>query len=399
MGKLKVIFIMETLGIGGAEKSLVTILSLIDYEKYDVDLFLFEADGEFMSLLPEKVNLLKCDENYLIFQNNFKVAGLNFLQKQDFRRSYHSIMWLIKCAFIKIFTKKEYIGWGHLRYVFSNIDQKYDVAVGFLEKKSIYYTIDKVKAERKIGFIHNDYSRIPHDLKLDMRYFEKLYCIPTVSEHCKDVLNEYFPYRNKFTVIKNMVPTDVIRNMALEPINYDHNDFVNICTVARLEKQKGIDDAVNVCKKLVNSGFNIRWFVIGEGSERKNLEKLISDFELKENFILLGSNKNPYKFMNFSDIYVQPSRYEGYGITVAEAKVIRKPIVASDIPEFREQIEHLKTGILCSNTDQMVDSIIELVENSRLRETLTENLKFEDNDANLSEIRKIHEILDGVNKE
>lgn len=394
--KKKILFIEEGLGMGGAEKSLLTILSLIDYSKYDVDLFLFKHTGSFMPLLPKKVNLLNKDEDFTIYNKNRKSAPINFLKLCDFKKFFHSLCYLVNAAFHNLVLKKEYIGWNHVKNMFSSIDKEYDVAISFLEKKTIYFNVDKVKAKKRIGFIHIDYSQYPYDYKLDKKYFKYFNNIATVSDHCKEVLENIFPeYREKFCVIKNMISIDMINKMADEEVILKkHEDDIIIVTVGRLVEQKGIDNAILVCKELVDAGYPIRWYSVGKGGDKEKLEKMIEERNLKNNFILAGPQLNPYKYMKACDIYVQPSRFEGYGITVAEAKALRKPIVATNIPEFQEQILNKKTGLLVKSNEEMVNAIEKIINNKELKNIFIENLKNDKNFVNKSELNKLYKLID-----
>ena len=393
----KILFIMESLRIGGAEKSLLTILSMIDYSKYDVDLFLFRTNGEFMEFLPKEVNLLSPSENYEIFHENRKLAPFKFLKKLDFKRFYHSSMYLIKCLYYKIIGKL-YIGWEHVQYMFSEIGKEYDTSIAFLERKTIYFNIDKVKAVRKVGFIHNDYSRYPYDYQNDKKYFENYHKIATVSEHCKKVLIEIFPeYEEKFLVIKNMISKQMIEKMAEEKLEIEKKDEIMIATVGRLVKQKGIDHAIDLCKMFVDNAYPIKWYVIGGGEEEESLNKKIIENHLQDNFILVGSQKNPYKWMKNCDVYVQPSIFEGFGITVCEAKILAKPIIATDIPEFREQISDGKNGYLAKSDEMMYNRIKEVIDNKDgIRDRFIENLKKDGNLENREELEKFYEVINGV---
>ena len=384
---------MESLEIGGAEKSLLTILNLIDYNKYDVDLFLFKHNGDFFSMIPSQVHLLEENKNYKIFNDNRKISPLKFLIKLDFNKFYHSSIWLWKTLLSKLKKEKLYIGWNHIKYFFNNIEKEYDTSIAFLERKTVYFNIDKVHAKNKIGFIHNDYSIYPYDDKLDRYYFKNYNKIATVSEHCKDVLIELFPeYKDKFIVIKNMVSKELIKKLSQEKITNNKLDknSINLVSVGRLVNQKGFDQAVLICKKLVNANLNIHWYIIGEGEERPHLEALIKENKLENNLFLIGADTNPYKWINIADIYVQPSRFEGYGITVAEAKSLNKPIVASDIPEFRELLNDGK-GLLSKNIDDFVMNIEKLIKDKKLKTKLIANLKQEVN--TLEELDKLEKIM------
>lgn len=386
---------MESLKIGGAEKSLLTILSMLDYSKYDVDLFLFNHDGEWMEFLPEEVNVLEASENYKIFSQNRKLAPFRFLKKLDFKRFYHSLNYLIKCLYNRILDKL-YIGWEHVQFMFDKIEEEYDASIAFLERKTIYFNVDEVKAKNKIGFIHNDYSTYAYDDKNDRKYFQNYHKIATVSEHCKTVLEDIFPeYKEKFLVIKNMVSKDLVEQMAKEKLALEKKEKIRIVTVARLVQQKGIDRAIEVCKKLIDNAYNIEWYMIGKGPEEKKLQKLIIQKDLQDMFILVGAQKNPYNWMKNCDIYVQPSKFEGFGITVCEAKALAKPMVVSDIPEFREQILNGENGYVAENNEMMYNRIVELIQNQDgVRERFIKALE-QDKLENKKELEKLYEVVDG----
>ena len=393
--KKRILFIEEGLGIGGAEKSLLTILQNFDYEKYEVDLFLFNYRGEFMELLPKQVNLLNLDEDFNIFDENRKQSPILFIKKFKFRKAINALLYLIHAAYSNWIVKKEYIGWNYIGNIFNSLNKEYDVAVWLLERKTFYFNVDKVKSKKKIGFVHIDYHKIDYDYELDKKYFEYMNNIATVSEHCKEVLIEIFPeYKDKFLVIKNMVSDKLIREFAKEELDIKvDSNVINIVTVGRLTYQKGMDNAVLVCKKLVNDGYKVKWYIVGTGGQRKELEQLVSENKIEDNFILLGAKLNPYKYMNFADIYVQPSRFEGYGITIAEVKVLCKPIIASDIPEFREQLGDNKLGVLCKNNDELVESIIDFIDNPEKKDIFINRLKLDGNQVDNSELEKLYELL------
>lgn len=392
--KKKILFVMESLGIGGAEKSLVTLLSLLDKEKYDISLYLFKQKGEFLQQLPDEIRLIPVSKIDKI-RTDFKVAWIKYLIKGEVKKSFCSLCWLLGCCYHKYIKKEnEYIGWKYSKSLYSDIDEKYDVAIAFLEKATTYFVVDHVKADKRIAFMHTDYDAIPHDQMLDEKYYRKYNYLAVVSEHTKDTMIKYFPFMgNKIQVVKNMVSPELICQMAKgEAIEMDEGKSrVKIATVGRLTIPKNIDGAIDVLKNLVERGIDVEWYVIGDGEERSNLENKIRDLNLEDRFYLLGAKTNPYPYMSKCDIYVQPSKWEGYGITVAEAKVLCKPIVTSDIPEFREQLINNVTGILCENNTMMVDVLIEVIENERLRMSFQKNLSKEI--INNDELLKLEELM------
>ena len=198
-----------------------------------------------------------------------------------------------------------------------------------------------------------------------------------------------------------MILVNLIEEKAKEKVRLkeENEETIKIVTVGRLVNQKGIDNGIFVCKALIDEGYKVRWYVVGKGKDKEKLENLIKTNNLEENFILLGAKTNPYKYINLCDIYVQPSRFEGYGITVAEAKALKKPIVATDIPEFREQIIDKKTGILCKDNNELKYGIKLLIEDKNLRKKLIDNLKKENEESNTLELKKLYEIIEGKNLE
>lgn len=377
--KKKVLFVMDSLKIGGAEKSLITILNMLDYNKYDVDLYLFDHTGEFYSMIPKEVNVLKKDDSYKIFASDRKKSVIKYILQHNFKNAFYTFCWLVGAMISKISKKNLYIGWKFISKIIDPIEKEYDVSVAFLERKTIYFNVDKVKSKNKIGFIHNDYSKYPYNYKLDKKYFNSYMNIVAVSDNCKNVLEKIFPeYSEKFIVIKNMVSKEVILELSKRKIdNYSiKKDCTNIVSVGRLVNQKGFDIAIEICKKLVEEGININWYVIGEGCERNKIENLIYKYKLENNFFLVGSDSNPYKWIKIADIYVQPSRFEGYGITVAEAKTLEKMIIASNIPEFEEQLKNGK-GIIANGIDDFVNKIEEIIENPNNKLCYINNLKKE----------------------
>ena len=388
---------MESLGIGGAEKSLVTLLSQFDYSKYEVDLFLFNPTGEFIAQLPSEVNLLETSEDFQKYIASPKNSITYLLKNKKWKLFLLKVIELIILSFHRFILKKEYIGWRYIRQSIEKFPKEYDAAIGFLEKKSIYFTVDKVISKKKIGWIHIDYEKIDYNYKLDYKYFGELNHIITVSDHCKDVMVSKFPqYKNKFKIIENIISPKFIKNLSNQSISDINNveGYLIICTVCRLTTQKGIDIAISCCQELVKRGLIFKWIVVGDGEDRVKLQQNIEEKNLNNFIELIGSRSNPYPYINLCDIYVQPSRWEGFGITVAEAKVLEKPIIANAIPEFREQLKHKKTGLLYKSLDEMIYYLENLLLNADLRKMLSQELRNLDLN-NRNEILKLEKLLEG----
>lgn len=388
---------MPSLSAGGGEKSLVNLLSQIDYSLYDVDLFLFSKTGVFINSIPREVNILDLPDDYKVFTRELKISIKNYLKNGQINLAYSRLMFSVKNRMVKSKAISEQYTWKYQSMSFEILEKEYDVAIGYLEKSSIYFVADKVNAKKKIGWIHTNYSNSGMDCNFDNPYFEKLDYIVTVSEECVKSLKENFPHlKNKIRVIYNVVSPKIINNLANKEIqdNFKYDmGYTNIITVARLSYEKGIDIAIKSCRSLINKGYKIRWYVLGDGSEREKLESLIEGNDLKHNFKLLGIKENPYPYIKKADIYVQPSRYEGKSIAIDEAKILHKPIVVTNFETAKDQINDGENGTIVDMTEEGISDGIEmLIKNIDFKNNLVENLSKEKLGTE-EEINKLYQIV------
>ena len=223
----------------------------------------------------------------------------------------------------------------------------FDLAVEFhgYGKFPTAYTAVRVKAVRKALLFHDasihwlDYM-IPY-----LDYYDRLYC---VSDAVYDKLASMFPEkRGRMEVLHNFIDADEIRRKSHEET--DISDFTGefrILTIARLEYQKGLDIAIRAAELLKKRGIPFKWYVIGDGRERKKLSVMIRAKGLSDSFILLGIRQNPYPYLKACDLFALTSRFEGYPVTLIEARALCVPILAPDMPCIREQISDGLNGML-----------------------------------------------------
>jgi glycosyltransferase involved in cell wall biosynthesis len=210
-------------------------------------------------------------------------------------------------------------------------------------------------------------------------------------------LNANFPeIQSKIKVVHNIVSAKTVQQLAVENINdtqFQSNDFT-IVTVARLSQEKGIDIAIEACKILVQNNSNIKWYVIGEGNERGQLEQFIQQNQLQNHFFLLGLRSNPYSYVKQATVYVQPSRYEGKSIAIDEAKILAKPIVVTNFTTAKDQIHHAINGIISGNdATQLAKDILLVLNNKNLQTNLSLHLTNEINDNSIAEITQFYSML------
>ena len=385
---------MPSLQAGGAEKCLVNLLNEFDYNNYDVDLLLLNKTGIFLKLVPSEVTITTLQNDFIVFSKDLVTSFFTFLRQGKFGLAYSRICFTLKNRFIKNTGKAEQYSWKDLKKAIPKGQKEYDVAIGFLEKTVIYLTVDCIAAKKKIGFINNDYEMLNLDAAFDEPYFNQLDYLFTVSESCEEVLKNAFPnLKSKVKMMYNILSEKAIQNLANKRID-GLDSAINLITLGRLSHQKGFDIAIKAAAILVEKGLNIKWYVLGEGEERKALEQVIKENNVANNFILLGIKENPYPYINNATIYVQPSRFEGKSLAIDEAKILHKPILTANFTSAKDQIESGINGLIVPlNEESIAAGIIELIENEALRTTFISNLK-KHNYGTESEIKKLYQIID-----
>ncbi len=394
--KKKVLFVIPSLRGGGAEKSLISVLSLFDYEKYEVDLLLFRRDGMFLEKLPPEINFLYDTTDFETFDGDGKTAVMYFLKKLDFSAAADRIRYL------KTFKETDMVAqetesWKYLRRRLPKMSKKYDCAISYLEGNANNFVADCVKADRKICYVHNDISRLPYNDGFYRNSFSRCDAVVTVSQLCYDSLVSHFPeYSGKYHIIENITSRRIILADADIPDDvYGSRDEAVILTVGRCSEQKNIGLAAEACRELRDRGRKIKWYHIGKGEDEEKVRAYAEELGIAGSFIMLGEKSNPYPYMAQCDIYVQPSRFEGKSIAVDEVKCLHKPMVVTDYPSVNDQVRDGVNGLICKmNRTDMADKIEMLIDSPGLRGVLSGNLQKEDC-GNENELKKLYKLIDG----
>lgn len=373
--KKKLLFIINNMNVGGSEKALVSLLHDLDYSKFEVDLQLFKKEGLFMRDIPQEVNILKVPRNYKYFDCSYKKV----------LKTLNPNLILNRYRFTKVREKAkspaeaEQLAWKFLAKTIEPLDKEYDVAIGYLENSPNYFAVDKVRAKKKIGFIHNDYKNIRVNPELDRPYFEKLNNVCSVSTQCVKILKNTFPlFTDKIKLIPNVFSEMLILKSSEELVTevQMNPELFNIVSIGRLAEQKGFALAVTAASILKERGFGFRWFVLGEGSLRKELENKIRDLNLEDFFLLLGNQPNPYKFMKKANLIVQTSIFEGKSIAIDEAKLLNKIILVTNYPTAKDQITNNIDGCICDfSPNEIAERIISIANDNSLTENIIKYLK------------------------
>lgn len=397
--KEKVLIMMNSMGIGGVEKALLNLLSILDKERFDVTVLFVRKDGEYLKKLAmwvnvEEMKISDFERNLLDFGSKAMIGET--LKKYKYISTVKIIISYLKR---KIISKMRGNNDNPFEEMFKYLPEypgHYDVALDFFGHTSFttYYISEKVNADIKATWLHS--SDFGEDIRKFSTYYNKYNRIYGVSKACVGKFSAIYPeYADKCETFYNILLSDDIKKKAEQDKGFD-DDFngIKILSVGRLSVAKGFDVAIAVASRLKKEGFKFKWYVIGEGLERTRLEKLIQHYGVDDCFILFGASDNPYPYIKQCDIYVQPSRFEGYCITLAEARILKKSIITTNFFGAQEQIVDGETGLIIDFDEvKIYEAIKKLFTDTLLRNKFEENLSKEKIDTS-NEIKKLYAFLD-----
>lgn len=392
----RLLFVIESLTLGGAEKSLVTLLNLLDYSKYDVDLLLFAQGGAFQELLPKQVNLLPVPDYFAY--NSVPWSRLGRKIKSP-RMMLAQLRYSVSLRIGKHnHIEKAVLLWKSCRSCFSEMDREYDAAIAYAQGVPTFFVAEKVRAKKKAAWINATYLPTGKYLAFIKPIYECFDYVNAVSQTVVAQMQETFDIPDeKVAMIKDILDVNFARKMAQmesDACEVMTGQSVKILTVGRLANMKGYDLAIDAAKLLVERGTDFTWYVLGEGELRPELEGKIKALGLQKRFILLGSRSNPYPFFKNCDLYVQTSRYEGFGITLAEAKMFQKPIVTTNFDAVGAQFVNEENGLIVDISPKAIaDGIVRMLTDTKLRENCVENVSKE-KIGNAEEVEKLYKIIE-----
>lgn len=395
--KLRILILIHYLEIGGAEISLIGLLNAIDKARYDVDLFVYSHQGELMQLIPDGVNLLPEVRKYSTIERPMK---------EVLREGYVDIVAARLLAKIRhrIYRRTHAIN-GEDASIFQYLancttpllpkisDTEYDLAISFLAPHNICF--DKVRAKKKVAWIHTDYSIVKINKKLELPIWSQFDYISSISSSTTLSYLSTFPeLKDKIVEIENILSPNFVRQRSEI---CDVTDFqcncINLLSIGRFSHQKNFDNLPFICKHLVEMGVNVRWYIIGFGGDEPLIRAKIAEAGMEEHVIILGKRSNPYPYIKACDIYVQPSRYEGKSVTVREAQMLYKPIVVTNYPTAPSQIENGVDGVIVPMENRAcAEGIKALIDNTELQNRIIEHLRTHDY-GNEKEVEKIYKLI------
>lgn len=358
----KVLFALKNMNVGGVEKSLLSLLNTIDRSEYEVDLLLLEEYGGFLDAIPDWVNVIIC-KDYAAIKEEVNLPPVQVIKKH-FHNGRFGRAAKLMAAYTKTKVTKNYR--FYYKAVFSNVGRlpkHYDIAVSYTSIISyLTWFVDfHVDADEYIGWIHFDVSKIKPDRKMMLYLHEKMKKIYVVSQSALDAFTAMFPeLKEKSELRYNVVDKKQILALAEEPVESIREPGIKtIVTLGRLTSEKGQDIIPEVAAKLKEVGLSFRWYLIGDGGLRKQIEEKTKELGVENEVVLLGTKTNPYPYLKQADLYVQTSIHEGFCITLGEAKAFDLPIVSTDCAGAHEQLDGQKRcAVVQRSTTELCNAIL-----------------------------------------
>lgn len=369
--KKKLIFICCEMGKGGVSKSLASLLNTIDYDVYNVDLFLFSRQGLFLDQVPSNVNILKETTTLRELIFTFKYIA-----------AFKRLLSIVLCKRITSLEKRWRLFWKLNKKSFRPNSKKYDCAISYNDGVELYYMVDCLCANVKIAWNHTNYTNsFTYKPTLDKFYYDRVNYIVTISEECAYTLKRVFPENaDKVRIIENIVLKDTLMSLAEVENPYDSysidRDTTVICTVAGLYVRKGFDYASVALGNLKKEGIKFLWFIVGGGPEENEIKDLVRNNNIENETFFLHQQSNPYKFVKWADIFLLTSHAEGKSIAIEEAKLLEKPILITHFASAFDQIESGKSGLVAEMTnDSVTEKLRMLIGDKDLQTNLSNYLK------------------------
>lgn len=395
--KPRIFIHMHYLEIGGAETSLIGLLQALDPEKVAVDLFLNDHRGEMMWFIPTRVNLLPEIPAYTMIERPmvevlrkgfFKVLIARLIahiQFNIYRRMKHPQDGSAIFGYVGKYVTPVLPSLKHLG--------TYDLAISFLTPHDI--VLRKIAAKKKLCWIHTDYTKIDVNKELELPVWSGYDHIVSISKSVTDTFCFVFPeLRGKIIEIENILSPVFVRQRAdMEPRPEDmpyETGVINLLTIGRYSYQKKLEEIPAICKKLLDLGNNVRWYIIGYGGDGQYIRDAISREGVEEQVILLGRRTNPYPYIKACDWYIQPSRYEGKSVVVREAQILQMPVIVTNYPTAASQVKDGVDGIIAPLPIEECAETMSAVLKEKATKRRMESYLTQHDYGNMNEVEKIY---------
>lgn len=395
--KKKIFIFSHAMEIGGAERALLGFLDSVDYSKYDIDLFLLRHSGELLDLIPNEVNLLPEIPQYRAVM----LPMVSALKDGQIKVVLGRLVGKIKAKNYSIKHSAQAsavaIDYSH-KYVVDSLpkinDKNYDCAISFLTPH--YIVSKKVNADKKIAWIHTDYSTVSVDIESELKMWSQYDYIASISNDVTNAFLVKFPsLEDKIVLIENILSKDFIEKQSnlFDVSGKMQSDLIKFLSVGRFCEAKNFDNVPEIASLIKAKGIDFKWYIIGYGSDEALIKSKIAEYNISDTVIILGKKDNPYPYIKACDIYVQPSRYEGKCVAVREAQILDKPVVITNYTTAQSQLNDGFDGaIVPMDNAGCANALADFILDKDKQNQFISNMKTMDY-SNQNEVEKIYKII------
>ena len=342
--KRRLLLVIEAIQMNGAVTGWLGYLSAIDRNEWDIDVFLFDPDQHDGLALPQDVRILPADPHCVIERVGLWAALGYALKRGRIDLAVKRFVFSILQGRFARFRK-----WNLMRPAKMQ-PQHYDVAIASAQGISWEYVMEKVSADKKFLWVDTDvragYWRFVWEYF--KRYVPASAGVVCVSKAMRDQMRKDNPqWAEKIFAMNYVIDVDAILKKSEAPCLFEKTSRMRFVTVGRYSPEKGQQLIPAIAEQVKRAGVDFEWYVIAPGSSahKEIIDREIHDRGVAENVVVMEGMKNPFPMVKSADISVQPSFFEGFGLTVSEAIILGTYVVASDIPSFREQIVSSDLGL------------------------------------------------------
>lgn len=391
---MKVLVATPNLNSGGVEVSLVRFINELSKRKdVKIDLLLLEKTGLYLDSIPNNVNIIEIEYTNKMYRYNGMIKDIKSIKGLINKIRFFFYRYKLK----KYQEKNDYFNYYQeiLKHVKLQ-EQVYDLAIDYHGYGHfISAVVSKINAKKRAMWIHDEKNEWLNKIEKFLPSYDKIFCVG--EGVMQNVIHNMPQLKDQCEVFYNMTDyKNIIKKANMKAdIMFDKN-VLNIVTIGRLEWQKAYDVAIEIAYQLKEEKIKFCWYAIGGGTKEKELKQMVIEKNLQECFVFLGVVSNPFPLLLQADMFVLPSRHEGYCLSTLEAKILKKVIVATDILSNQEQISNGINGFLCKlDAKEFASTIIKVSKDKKLMEKVKDNLSKENFD-NTCEFMKLDKLMEDV---